>query len=249
MGSIEVKGTSGGKKYNETLKVSSVIPSNENSAIKYLWAREKIRLLDDYQQVSGSDENIKEMVTTLGLKYNLLTKYTSFIALDSEIRNENGQITTIKQPLPLPDGVTNYAIGGVAKKSVMFSRGSSKPKGYNQAIKVSGEAMEIEDDMVYSPVVEVKPEYKGGVKELKVFLKKNLIIPESLKKAGIKGVVFVQFIVDKYGNVKEIRVIKGLHPDADHEAIRLIKLTNGKWNRGTRNGNAAEMQMIIPVKF
>ena len=93
------------------------------------------------------------------------------------------------------------------------------------------------------------PEYKGGANDLKAFFKKNLIFPESLKKAGIKGFVFVQFIVDKYGNVKEIRVIKGLHPDADHEAIRLIKLTNGKWNRGTRNGNAAEMQMIIPVKF
>jgi len=103
--------------------------------------------------------------------------------------------------------------------------------------------------MSYSPAVEVKPEYKGGDNELKAFFKKNLIFPESLKKAGIKGFVFVQFIVDKYGNVKEIKVIKGLHPDADREAIRLIKLTNGKWNPGTRNGNAADMQMIIPIKF
>ena len=249
MGSIEVKGTSGGKKYNEILKVSSVIPSNENSAIKYLWAREKIRFLDDYQQVSSLDKEIKEKVTALGLKYNLLTKYTSFIALDSEIRNENGQITTIKQPLPLPDGVSNYAVGGIGQKSLMFSRGSSKTKRYNQAIKISGEAMEVEDEMFYAPSVEVKPEYKGGVNELNAFFKMNLVFPESLKKAGIKGVVFVQFIVDKYGNVKEIEVIKGLHPDADREAVRLIKLTNGKWKPGTRNGNAAEMQMIIPVKF
>jgi len=249
MGSIEVKGTSGGKKYNEILKVSSVIPSNENSAIKYLWAREKIRFLDDYQQVSSLDKEIKEKVTALGLKYNLLTKYTSFIALDSEIRNENGQITTIKQPLPLPDGVSNYAVGGIGQKSLMFSRGSSKTKRYNQAIKISGEAMEVEDEMFYAPSVEVKPEYKGGVNELNAFFKMNLVFPESLKKAGIKGVVFVQFIVDKYGNVKEIKVIKGLHPDADREAVRLIKLTNGKWKPGTRNGNAEEMQMIIPVRF
>ncbi|MBA7581263.1 hypothetical protein ES708_23165 [subsurface metagenome] len=249
MGTIEVKGTSGGKKYNKTLKISSVIPSNKNSAIKYLWAREKIRFLDDYQQVSGSDDDIKEKVIALGLKYNLLTKYTSFIALDSEIRNENGQITTIKQPLPLPDGVSNYAIGGIAKKSLVYSGGSVKEKRYVQAVTISGEAMEVEDEMVYAPAVEVKPEYKGGINELNAFFKKNLIFPESLKKAGIRGVVFIQFIVDKNGNVKDIKVIKGLHPDADHEAIRLIKLTNGKWNQGTRNGKAAEMQMIIPVKF
>ncbi len=249
MGSIEVKGTSGGKKYNETLNVSSVVPSNENSAIKYLWAREKIRFLDDYQQVSGSDDNIKEKVTALGLKYNLLTKYTSFIALDSEIRNKNGQITTIKQPLPLPDGVSNYAVGGGVKKSLLYSGRLVKEKKYDMAIQVSEEAIETEDDISYSPAIEVKPEYKGGDNDLKAFFKKNLIFPESLKKAGIKGFVFVQFIVDKYGNVKEIKVIKGLHPDADREAIRLIKLTNGKWNPGTRNGNAIEMQMIIPIKF
>lgn len=248
-GSIEITGTSGGKKYSKTLKVSPVSSSNKNSAIKYLWAREKIRFLDDYQQVSGSDDDIKEKVTALGLKYNLLTKYTSFIALDSEIRNENGKVTTIKQPLPLPDGVTNYAIGGIAKKSAMFLRGSSGIKGYNPALQVSGEAMEVEDEMAYSPAVEVKPEYKGGVNELKAFFKKNIVFSESLKKAGIRGVVFVQFIVDKYGYVKEIKVIKGLHPDADREAIRLIKLTNGKWKPGTRNGKAVEMQMIIPVKF
>ena len=248
-GFIEVKGISGGKKYNKTLKVSSTNSSDKNSAIRYLWARERIRLLDDYQQVSGSDSEIKEKVTALGLKYNLLTKYTSFIALDSEIRNDNGQITTIKQPLPLPDGVSNYAIGGIAQKSMMFSRGSSKTKRYNQAIKISGEAMEVEEEMVYAPAVEIRPEYKGGVNELYAFFKKNLVFPESLKKAGIKGVVFVQFIVDKYGNVKEIEVIKRLHPDADREAIRLIKLTNGKWKPGTRDGKAVEMQMIIPVKF
>lgn len=248
-GSIEITGTSGGKKYSKTLKVSPVSTSNKNLAIKYLWAREKIRFLDDYQQVSGSDNDIKEKVTALGLKYNLLTKYTSFIALDSEIRNENGQLTTIKQPLPLPDGVSNYAIGGIVKKSAMFLRSSSGIKGYNPAIQFSGEAMEVEDEMVFSPDNDVLPEFTGGADGLKAFIKKNLTISESLKKAGLKGVVFVQFIVDKYGNVKEIKVIKGLHPDADHEAIRLIKLTNRKWKSGTRNGKTVEMRMIIPVKF
>lgn len=248
-GFIEVTGKSGGKKYNRKIKVNSVILSDNNSAIKYLWAREKIRLLDDYRQVSTSHNEIKEKVTALGLKYNLLTKYTSFIALDSEIRNENGEITTIKQPLPLPDGVSNYAIGGVAHKSARLLSGISGNKGNNPAVKTSFEEAATEDEIVVLKQTEVKPEYNGGNKGLKEFFKKNLVYPGSLKKAGITGVVFVQFIVDKNGNVKMIKIIKGLHPDADREAIRLIKLTNGKWKPGTRNGNAVDMQMIIPVKF
>ncbi|MBI5527518.1 MAG: hypothetical protein HY897_14380, partial [Deltaproteobacteria bacterium] len=47
-----------------------------------------------------------------GLTYNLLTAYTSFVAIDSEVRNKTGQQTTVKQPLPLPEGVSNYAVGG-----------------------------------------------------------------------------------------------------------------------------------------
>jgi len=49
-----------------------------------LWAREKIKLLDDYNQLRQTDERIKE-VTQLGLDYNLMTAYTSFIAIDNEV--------------------------------------------------------------------------------------------------------------------------------------------------------------------
>jgi len=48
----------------------------------------------------------------LGLKYNLLTAYTSFVAIDNEVRNKDGKPTTVKQPLPLPQGVSDYAVGG-----------------------------------------------------------------------------------------------------------------------------------------
>jgi Ca-activated chloride channel family protein len=61
---------------------------------------------------------IKE-VTQLGLTYNLLTAYTSFVAIDTEVRLVNGQAVTVKQPLPLPEGVSDYAVGrGMAKQAM-----------------------------------------------------------------------------------------------------------------------------------
>jgi Ca-activated chloride channel family protein len=74
--------------------VGKVIIDEENSkanneiqdeSVKYLWAREKIRLLDDYQQVKSTKET-EEAVTLLGMKYNLMTRYTSFIAIDDVVR-------------------------------------------------------------------------------------------------------------------------------------------------------------------
>ena len=95
-------------------------PLETNSALKYLWARNRITVLSDYNFLQ-SDSKRTEEVTQLGLKYNLLTAYTSFIAVDSEVRNRDGNSTTIHQPLPLPEGVSDYAVGNF--KSAGFAPG------------------------------------------------------------------------------------------------------------------------------
>ncbi len=58
------------------------------------------------------DKELKEAITDLGLRYTILTSETSFIAIDSEIVNKGGSQTTVNQPLPLPEGVSNSAVGG-----------------------------------------------------------------------------------------------------------------------------------------
>ena len=110
-GSITIKGHSGRKKFKSTFEVNSAKPDNRNTALRYLWARERIRLLDDYNNLSYDESRVKE-VTQLGLDYNLMTAYTSFVAVDKEIINqENGETVAIKQALPLPENISNYAVG------------------------------------------------------------------------------------------------------------------------------------------
>jgi Ca-activated chloride channel homolog len=53
-------------------------------------------------------------VTDLGLRYGLLTAYTSFVAVDSQVRGSDERSVTVEQPLPLPQGVSNLAVGGFA---------------------------------------------------------------------------------------------------------------------------------------
>ena len=111
-GKIGIKGRAGSKKYATAVDPGTVRPEPRNAALKYLWARERIKVLDDYNSVSYGDTSGVVEVTRLGLQYNLLTAYTSFVAIDEEIANDGTvKPTTVKQPSPLPAGVSDLAVG------------------------------------------------------------------------------------------------------------------------------------------
>jgi Ca-activated chloride channel family protein len=75
-----------------------------------LWARTRITALADDFAVSRRPETVAA-ITELGLKHELLTDHTSFVAVDEIIRRTTPDLTTVKQPLPLPDGVSNRSVG------------------------------------------------------------------------------------------------------------------------------------------
>ncbi len=80
-------------------------------ALRHLWARQRIAVLSDQEALEGGTAH-KAAITELGLTHGLLTQYTSFIAIDQRIRNPNPALApTIDQPSPLPEGVSEAAIG------------------------------------------------------------------------------------------------------------------------------------------
>ena len=110
-GTVSVSGVTGHGDWNEVFHVGDVKPEASNAALRQLWARERIRTLSDYSQFGETAER-KQEITDLGLRYSLLTEHTSFVAVDSEIRNAEGQATRVVQPLPMPQGVSDAAVGG-----------------------------------------------------------------------------------------------------------------------------------------
>jgi len=110
-GKIKLRGLTGSGTFLKVINVTDSKPDQNNSALRYLWARHRIATLDDFNSLRNDDKRITQ-VTDLGLTYNLLTAYTSFVAIDSKVRLHDGQSVTVKQPLPLPQGVSNYAVGG-----------------------------------------------------------------------------------------------------------------------------------------
>ena len=81
----------------------------ENAALRWLWARRWVELLDD-ERAMGAGQAAEDGITTLGLDYHLLTAFTSFVAIDSQVVNAGGQGQNVRQPLPMPEGVSNLAV-------------------------------------------------------------------------------------------------------------------------------------------
>jgi Ca-activated chloride channel family protein len=137
-GNVIVTGTSGHGKFKKVIRVSSVEEDKGNDALRYLWARQRIAFLDDLNSRNATQER-KDHVTELGLKYNLLTAYTSFVAVDDTVRNAGGTSTTVQQPLPLPWGVSNFAVKSKRSRAsnirrpqpthMKMSRGSGRGSG------------------------------------------------------------------------------------------------------------------------
>ncbi len=109
-GTIQISGKTAGGNYVQDIQVADVKPLETTGAIRYLWARTMVESLTDYG-FTTEEENVKKKVTELGLKYNIMTPYTSFIAVLDIVRNPDGQSTDVDQPLPLPSQVSNLAVG------------------------------------------------------------------------------------------------------------------------------------------
>lgn len=108
-GHISLSGYQGRGRWSDNIAVKASMASSRHEALRQLWARHKIARLDDLATVART--GVKDEVTKLGLKYSLMTKYTSFVAIDSLVRNHSGSSQSVSQPLPLPKGVPQSAVG------------------------------------------------------------------------------------------------------------------------------------------
>lgn len=97
-------------------------------------------------------------------------------------------------------------------------------------------------------IVEDMPQYPGGDAALMQYLTKNIKYPQIAKENGISGVVYVSFIVDKSGNVTEVKVVRGVDSFLDKEAIRVVSSLKG-YTPGKQRGKPVPVQFTLPIRF
>ena len=106
---------------------------------------------------------------------------------------------------------------------------------------------EIHPDSIYY-VTEIGPEFPGGPQALLDYLKANVNYPAQCREAKIQGRVLINFVVQKDGSIKNVSVLKSVHPLLDEEARRVIS-TMPKWKPGMEHGTPVRVQYTVPVNF
>ncbi|MCC7231486.1 MAG: TonB family protein [Bacteroidia bacterium] len=97
-------------------------------------------------------------------------------------------------------------------------------------------------------VVEEMPSFPGGESKLFEYLSKNIKYPPVARENGIQGRVYVSFVVDKDGKIKDAVVRRGIGGGCDEEALRVVK-SMPDWKPGRQNGRNVQVQYNLPVNF
>lgn len=97
-------------------------------------------------------------------------------------------------------------------------------------------------------VVEQMPSFPGGTQALVNYLSENIKYPEGSEGVCVQGRVIITFVVEKDGSITEAKVVKGIHPLFDEEALRVVN-NMPKWLPGMMNGEPTRVKYTVPITF
>lgn len=105
----------------------------------------------------------------------------------------------------------------------------------------------VEETKIFT-VVEQMPMYPGGDGALMGYLRDNIKYPTVAAENGVQGRVVVGFVVERDGSITDVKILRGVDPSLDREAMRVVK-SMPRWNPGKQNGSAVRVKYQVPVSF
>ncbi|MDD2387523.1 MAG: TonB family protein [Bacteroidales bacterium] len=104
------------------------------------------------------------------------------------------------------------------------------------------------DEPIAFAVVEQKPEFHNGDSALMAYVANNFEYPQGVKELGLSGRIYVKFTINEMGKVTNVHVVKGLYPELDTEAVRVVK-NMPDWVPAKQNGKPVAVTYILPIKI
>ncbi len=206
---IEISGRTGHGVFHHAVDLRPADARMENHALRALWARKWVEVLEDEFHMGGG-KPVEDAITDLGLFYHLLTPFTSFVAIDSEIVNRAGKSDTVRQPLPMPEGVSNYAVAEA--QALTLAPASAPAPAYHHATARMAKPMRSTVDMLSGAV--------GGARALKAA---GAPAPEPSQAAQAKdesrrksmardkvATCKIEVTIDKVEHAGDTRALRGL---------------------------------------
>lgn len=115
-------------------------------------------------------------------------------------------------------------------------------------VSISQENNEVAKDSVVVFDKGTSAEFPGGGKAMFRYIAENVVYPEEAMKNGESGNVYISFTVDTLGNIKDIKIDRGVSESIDRESIRVIH-SMPRWKPATKNGKKVESRQRLPIRF
>jgi Ca-activated chloride channel family protein len=265
-GEVTLRGWAG----TERLELSKQIrlPDREeaNAAQARLWARSRIAHLEIDKLSSRNAALLTEEITLLALEHRLMTAYTSFVAVDHTQVRKDGELVTVNQPVPMPEGVSYEGVFGDSTQSgkvFAINQYSGKPKIKRVPIpdptpddpepmrEVSADAMVLG---VFDAPPPPEPEEEpvsyvvgGNISEPRVAHSVAPGYPEAARRARIEGAVVTELEIDEAGAVTDIKVLRGLPLGLTEKAVEAIR--QWRFEPATLDGKPVATRYVQTVHF
>ncbi len=259
-GTVQITGFNGKGRFRKSVSLSEAKVLDDDT-ISTLWARKWIQIFTDKEDLAPQNNEIKDAITAIALKYHLMSRHTSFVAVDSRKVRKNGKLVTVKQPLPMPSGVSNLAVGRASGLGHTLGSIPRRP-AVRRALRLKGtparlqspspaaasKPLEDKSTSQYSSNIKldistsgVSPSEAGTVKNT-ASAKMKAIMP-LIEFMGIKGTITVEISGD--GKVR----ITGTHSSAEMAKIRraLQSVIAAVKTGLTKAGGKASMKVTIRI--
>lgn len=135
-------------------------------------------------------------------------------------------------------------------QTVVFKvRKADKPAGFTEEIQSEiGISVREKKETVFIVVAKNATFLGGDVNTFREWVQQNIVYPPAAAEAGISGKVFLQFCVNSIGQVCDIQVLRGVHPELDKEVVRCMN-NSPLWIPAKKYGKAVKQQFVVPVIF
>ena len=234
----------------------------------WLWKREvrqNLEYLADQSVLTGGHDRRTYQYHLLGLAYHkaAATIYNNFnvLPLKKRIRMMNKQksksIGQLKYLLFIPVAALLAAAcagNSEPKTAIVMDKDGTREVVIDEQTVEQMEEMAAKQDKVAKgnsevyDMVEQAPQFPGGPQALMKWIGENVRYPVAAQEAGVQGRVICQFVIQADGTVGETKILRGVSPELDAEALRIVKAMPA-WTPGMQDGQAVNVRYTLPVTF
>ena len=234
----------------------------------WLWKREvrqNLEYLADQSVLAGGHDRRTYQYHLLGLAYHkaAATIYNNFnvLPLKKRIRMMNKQksksIGQLKYLLFIPVAALLAAAcagNSEPKTAIVMDKDGTREVVIDEQTVEQMEEMAAKQDKVAKgnsevyDMVEQAPQFPGGPQALMKWLGENVRYPVAAQEAGVQGRVICQFVIQADGTIGETKIMRGVSPELDAEALRIVKAMPA-WTPGMQDGQAVNVRYTLPVTF